>query len=682
MKNLKILLGLLALSILTILITGVVLSYLGIEHGPLLFKVGLIFLVVNIFLFLIILIFFVIKNLFNLYTEKKQKLIGSKFRTKLVVSFLGLTLIPSALLFILSNQLINSSIDKWFSLEIQKPVIDSKEIAETFYRKEENDVLDYAQFLARNKRHVGINGADGDGSFHEYYLDKPTDSVLIRDAFEGSAGTEIVSTEKGDIIRAAVPVLQDERVSSVVVAETTIPPDVVAKMESINKAYIDYNQINVLQNPIRLLYFFMLTIATLLIIFLALWVSIRIAKGITVPIRSLVEATETAAHGNLNLRIDIKRDDEIGLLINSFNNMLHDLQQGKLSLEKAYTESDKRRVSTEAILEKIASGVIFLERSGRVVTLNNAACSMLNIDRDDIVGKSHRELLAKIKSDELISMVKRLDEKDFNAMEKEVHAYIEGRPVDLRVYITVLKNDTGNFIGILVVFDDLTEIITAQRALAWQEVAKRITHEIKNPLTPIKLSTERLLKKWNGKASDFGEVLEKSTRTIVKQVDSLISLVNEFSRFGKMPKLNPGPTDINSVVKEIVDLYSDIRDVKVILNLQRVPLIDLDREQIKRALINLIDNAVQSKTSRIWLNTAFDTELEIVKIEVADEGVGIDEEEKDKLFLPHFSTKKEGTGLGLAIVSTIISKHRGYIRVKDNEPKGSVFIIELPAPGK
>jgi two-component system nitrogen regulation sensor histidine kinase NtrY len=217
-----------------------------------------------------------------------------------------------------------------------------------------------------------------------------------------------------------------------------------------------------------------------------------------------------------------------------------------------------------------------------------------------------------------------------------------------------------------------------QRALAWQEVAKRITHEIKNPLTPIKLSTERLLKKWNGKASDFGEVLEKSTRTIVKQVDSLISLVNEFSRFGKMPKLNPGPTDINSVVKEIVDLYSDIRDVKVILNLQRVPLIDLDREQIKRALINLIDNAVQSKTSRIWLNTAFDTELEIVKIEVADEGIGIDEEEKDKLFLPHFSTKKEGTGLGLAIVSTIISKHRGYIRVKDNEPKGSVFIIELP----
>jgi two-component system nitrogen regulation sensor histidine kinase NtrY len=682
MKNLKTLLGLLALSILAIFITGVVLSYLGIEHGPLLVKIGLIFIIVNIILYLLFLIFFVIRNLISLYTEKKQKLIGSKFRTKLVISFVGLTLIPSSLLFVLSNQLINSSIDKWFSLEVQKPVIDSMDIARTFYQKEREAVLDYAKFLAINKDNIDIKTTASNGKFYSYFLEIPTDSDLIRNAFEGFSDTEVSPVESGDIIRSAVPVYVEEEVSGVIVVESIIPPEVVAKMEAIKKAANEYNQVNVLQNPIRFLYFFMLTVATLLIIFLALWVSIRIAKGITVPIRSLVEATETVAHGDLSLRINLKRDDEIGLLINSFNKMLVDLQQGKLSLEKAYTESDRRRVSTEAILEKIATGVIFLERSGRIVTLNTAACSMLNIDRNDIIGKSHRELLAKIKSDELIEMVKRLDEKDFNATEKEIHAYIDGRPVDLRVYITALKNTRGNFIGILVVFDDLTEIITAQRALAWQEVAKRITHEIKNPLTPIKLSTERLLKKWNGKAGDFGDVLEKSTRTIVKQVDSLINLVNEFSRFGKMPKINLEPTNINSVIEEVVDLYSDLRSVEVILSLNEIPVIDLDMEQFKRALINLIDNAVQAKSLHIWLSTSLDPALEIIKIKVADDGLGIGDKEKDKLFLPHFSTKKEGTGLGLAIVSTIISKHRGYIRVKDNEPKGSIFIIELPAAGK
>jgi two-component system nitrogen regulation sensor histidine kinase NtrY len=415
----------------------------------------------------------------------------------------------------------------------------------------------------------------------------------------------------------------------------------------------------------------MLIMATLLIIFLALWVSIRIAKGITVPIRSLAEATKTVAHGDLDFRIDLKRDDEIGLLIESFNKMLDDLRHGKLSLEKAYA-------GMEAILENINSGVIFLERSGRIATINNAACSMLSQNRADIVGKGHKELLGKIKSNELALMVRTLEEKDFKSSEKEIHAYIDGRPVDLRVYITILKDSKSNFIGILVVFDDLTEIITAQRALAWQEVAKRITHEIKNPLTPIKLSIERLMKKWDEKTKDFGEVLRRSSKTIIREVDSLRSLVDEFSRFGKMPRINLESININLIIEEVEELYSNVRNIKIITFLQETPEIDVDREQLKRALINLIDNSIQAKTEKIWLTTSYDSALEIVRIKVADEGTGIREEDKDKLFLPYFSTKKEGMGLGLAIVSSIISKHRGYIRVKDNEPIGTQFIIELP----
>jgi two-component system nitrogen regulation sensor histidine kinase NtrY len=336
----------------------------------------------------------------------------------------------------------------------------------------------------------------------------------------------------------------------------------------------------------------------------------------------------------------------------------------------------------EAILENINTGVILLERSGRVATLNNAACSMLNVKRENIIGKSHNEILGKIKSDDLNAMLKKIEEKDFKFTEGEVHAYLDGRPVNLRVYITVLKGSKGNVIGMLVVFDDLTEIIAAQRAIAWQEVAKRIAHEIKNPLTPIKLSTERLLKKWDEKTSDFEDVLKRSTKTIVKEVNGLINLVNEFSRFGKMPKIDLKPSNINSIIQEVIELYIDLKEIQIITSLQDIPDIDVDQEQLKRAIINLIDNSIQAKTEKIWLNTSYDPSLEVIRIEIADEGTGIRKEEKDKLFLPYFSTKRDGTGLGLAIVSTIISKHRGYIRVKDNKPKGTRFLIELPAGHK
>ncbi len=684
MKNLKILLGLFILSVAAVIITGVVLSYLGIEHGPLLIKIGYIFIIVNIVLFLLILIFLVIRNLVRLNAEKKQKVLGSKFRTQLVIAFVGLTLIPSTLLFILSFQLVNSSIDKWFSLEVQKPVSDSMDIAASFYAKERENVQYYAEFIAGNRLFPSsadtiINNSD---SFQVYVVKDPDESEIIKNAFSGNTDTEIITTGKGDVIRAAAPVRDGGRTTAVVVVETLISRDTVAKMEAIKKAYTEYNQIKIQQNPIRFLYFFMLTIATLLIVFLAQWFSLRIAKGITVPIQSLAEATKTVAHGDLDFRINIKRDDEIGLLINSFNKMLDDLRDGKLSLQQAYDESDKGRLSMEAILENIATGVIFLERSGKIATLNNAACSMLNLNRNDILGKSHNDLLELIKSDELNQMVKRLDEKDFKAAEKEIHAHIDGRPITLRVYITILKDAKGDFIGILVVFDDLTEIITAQRALAWQEVAKRITHEIKNPLTPIKLSAERLFRKWNEKAEDFPEVLERGTKTIVREVDSLKSMVDSFSKFGKMPKIDLHPADVNSIINAVAELYDDMKNVTIIKSLQHLPEIDVDREQLKRALINLIDNAIQAGTDRIWLNTSYDSSWEIIKIDVKDEGSGIKEHDREKLFLPHFSTRKEGMGLGLAIVSTIISKHRGYIRVKDNKPKGSHFIIELPVSQK
>jgi len=680
MKNLRILLTLFLISLLAIIITGIVLNYLGIEHGPLLLRIGFIFIVVNVILYLLLLIFFVAKNILHLFLEKKRKAVGSKFRTRLVVSFVGLTLVPSILLFILSHQLIKNSIDIWFSLEIQEPIYDSMDVARYFYASERADAESLARLIASNPEYLRKLPLKTPNQTFRVTLIKEDDGTeIVKKALNGRTASEIIPTENGDIIRAASPLING---GGVVVVEKSIPVDVVSRMEAVRKSYNAYNQVRVQQKPIRVIYFLMLSIATLIIIFLALWISLRIAKGITVPIRTLVEATNEVAQGRLDVRIDYKRDDEIGLLIDSFNRMVNDLSEGKKSLEKAYKESDRSRLSMEAILESINSGVIFFDRMGKIVTTNNAACSMLNIEREMLIGKGHKELIEMLKSQELTSMVRRLAEKGKGSVEKEIHIYINGRPMDLRVYMTTLNDSMNNFIGTLVVFDNLTEVIAAQRALAWQEVAKRIAHEIKNPLTPIKLSAERLLKKWNENTGDFDATLRRSISTIVKETNSLKHLVDEFSRFGKMPRINLQPADLKEVIKEVVDLYNDLKDIRIVTSIQDIPEVEIDKEQIKRALINLIDNAIQAKTETIWINSYYNPELDIIRIEVKDDGIGINNEDKEKLFFPYFSTKKDGTGLGLAIVNSIISKHRGYIRVQDNKPRGTQFIIELPVGQK
>ncbi len=681
MKNLKALLGLFTLSFVAILITGVVLNYIGIEHGSLLIKIGFIFIIVNVILYLLLLIFFVLRNLSHIYTEKKQKVMGSTFRTRLVVSFLGLVIIPSALLFILSNQLLNNSIDTWFSLEVQKPIYDSMDIARTLYFKERQFAQKYAEIIVLNKDILGksYESAINTDDFKTYFLSNSDNSSLVNDAFKGTTGTDVLTSDKGDIIRAAAPLMENNKVIGVVIVETIIPADLVLKMESIQNSFNEYIQIKLQQNPIRIIYFFMLTIAALIIISLALWISLRMAKGITVPIQSLAEATKTVTHGDLNFRINLQRDDEIGLLINSFNTMLDDLQSGKQSLELAYKESDQRRLSMETILESINSGVIFFDRTGKIITINNAACAMINLERSSIEGKIYKELLEKYKSDELNKMVKHISEKGFGSIEKELHLYVNGRPMDLRVYITIIKDASQRLIGTLVVFDNLTEIIMAQRALAWQEVAKRIAHEIKNPLTPIRLSAERVLKKWNDKSDDFEVILNKSTKIIVKEVNNLRSLVDEFSRFGKMPKINLEPTSMKLIIEEVTELYSNLKETHITPSFDSdMPDIEVDKKQIRMALINLIDNAIQANTDTINIDASFNSDFDLIRIEVTDNGIGINKEDRGKLFSPYFSTKKEGTGLGLAIVNSIISKHRGYIRVQDNEPKGTKFIIELP----
>ena len=321
-----------------------------------------------------------------------------------------------------------------------------------------------------------------------------------------------------------------------------------------------------------------------------------------------------------------------------------------------------------------------LDTDGKILMINGAACSILSIESEAVIYKSYKELMSMIKSDELEDLVKGIEGREFRWIDKEVKVTIGNRKAILRVFIKGLK-DPQKYIGLLVVFDDLTDIIKAQRAVAWQEVARRIAHEIKNPLTPIKLSTERMVKKWENKEADFNQIFDRSTKTIIKEVEGLKRLVDEFSRFSKMPEIKKTPTHVPTLIDEVVNLYKGFKGVEINASLpEDSPMVELDEEQFKRVMINIIDNAIYaiSNKGRIDVRLSFELPSNIVSIDIADNGPGIRDEDKEKLFLPYFSTKKDGTGLGLAIANRIIAEHRGYIRVKDNEPKGTVFTIEIP----
>jgi len=634
----------------------------------------LVLLNVNI-IALLTLMFFVGKNLVKLYLERKQKILGSRFKTQIVVIFVVLTSIPSALLFFGASGLVTNYIDRWFTPQFRQPIDSTLSIAKSVYEVERRKTLDAARTI------IARGSLPMDYTVIQLTEIPANPSDVIKDAFAGKEGTEVVSDDSGDTVRAAVPDVLNGKQSGVLIVESHIPTDITRNVEKIKNAYEDYMKLESLKQPLKINSLIFLGFFTLIVIFMALWVSLRFARGITEPIQSLAQATGDVASGNLDVNIGIKRDDEIGLLINSFNHMVQELREGKKSLQEAYSESDRRRLYMENILENIQSGVIFLDADGNSLTINRAACSILNVTSGEVIGRNYREILSKIKSDSLQDFVQGIRLKTLGSVEREISAIIREKRRFLKVSIMGLRDTTPRYLGLLVVFDDLTDVIKAQRALAWQEVARRIAHEIKNPLTPIKLSTERMLKKWERKDKDFGQVFERSTRTIIREVDGLRGLVDEFSRFGKMPGIIKSPTALNAIVEEVVNLYRDYKGFAINVFLPgEASLVDIDGEQFKRVLINLFDNAIHAMGSEgtITVSVRYDTATNKAYIDVADNGPGIREEDKEKLFLPYFSTKDGGTGLGLAIASKIVADHRGYLRVKDNVPQGTVFTIEMP----
>ncbi len=686
----------------------------------------LMFILINInLLLLLLLIFLVFRNLVKLLYDRKRKVLGAKLRTRLVMAFVLLTLLPTTVLFLFSISFITSSIEFWFNVPVEQALENSLRVGHSMYQRAENEsrylleriayqvekramldggktnsLANYIQVVQREFNIDAIEFYDPGGDRKTYALrpqleDKPFERITAGDLLKppNDTGVHTVSTtvNDGELFRTigAVPFGAAAReAKGFIVIATYIPAELSESMSSIVRGFEEYQQISLLKRPIQTFYYITLSVVALLVVFCAVWLGFYLARTITIPIMRLADGTRRVAEGDLSFALDVQADDEIGSLVDAFNKMTRDLRIGREQLELSAQmlrgqniEIEARRRYMEIVLQNVSAGVITLDAKGIVTTFNTSAEKMLNLKAADILQKSYKVLLSGPRLNLAEEIMTSLSGTKQSTMEIPLRTSIDGRPRSFLIYINVLKDESGQHMGLVALMDDLTELEKAQRMAAWREVARRIAHEVKNPLTPISLSAQRLKRKY---AKEINEpVFDECTQTIITHCELIRNLVNEFSTFARFPTADPKPCLLAPIIEETVALYKEGHpNVQFQVRMQdALPPMNLDRQQIKQSMINLVDNALSAirRHGTISIAVSHDPILKLVRIEVADDGVGITNEDKIRLFEPNFSTKKTGMGLGLTIVNSIISDHGGMISVQDNQPQGAKFVIELPA---
>jgi two-component system nitrogen regulation sensor histidine kinase NtrY len=671
------------------------------------------------------LLLLVFRQLIKLYQERKQNVLGTKFKAKLVFAFVGLSLVPTILLFLVSSNLISNTIDSWFNTQNEESLKKSLVVAQTYYENSLGKAFRAANEISQFITHHSLLDAENLESLNTLIQEKQIEAQLgavkiitaggenllhmtnpripysrfiapnqelVERGLKGEEFSIIRRVEDKDLIDGVVPIFSKWMRSDVVgvlLFNYYEPHSLMDEINDIRQAYEEYTQRKVYRTPLKSIYTTIVLVATLIILFSAIWIGFQIARGITIPFQKLAEGTRAVAAGNLDYKVEVKADDEIKILVNSFNQMTTDLRHNKVELEKvnlnlknANLELEQRTHYIETVLQNIATGVVSIDRQGYISTLNKSAVKMLGLKPQEAKGRHFEQVFGASGLEGINHLIKGIQRSGLEKYRREIRLKNQHSVITLLAWATVLRDSNQGYLGIVLVLDDLTQLIKAQKVAAWQEVARRIAHEIKNPLTPIQLCSQRLRRKLNQKAPEYSPLVNECTNTIIREVDELKALVDEFSRFARMPPANLQPNDIGKVIEDTVSLYTELPDgSRITTNLAPdMPTINIDSEQIKRVLINLIDNALHAANGKqeISISTKYEPGLQIARLEVADQGVGISDEDKEKLFMPYFSTKKSGTGLGLAIVQRIITDHHGYIRAEDNESRGTKFIIDLP----
>ncbi len=683
--------------------------------------------VFNIILILIfLLIILITRNLVKVYNERKSKIIGSKFQTKLIIAFLILALVPSILLFTVASKLFTFSIGNWFNLQTEQTLEYSMDIARNYYLDLEkralsktknierfiNDEKLYLK-LKRDKLHTlarkkvveynlaGILIYDNDLKPIVHELDASKLSLqtplnfseLIKKSLDGEGLTEIQMTHGRSLMIVMLPLTEtlEGKVSiwGYILTLNPVSKSSLRKIETIRKTFEDYQQQSFLKFPVSANYYTTFILITLLILFSAIWLGFYMARGITVPIQQLSEGTRRIIEGDLDFKVGARATDEIAILVDSFNTMTRELNESRLNIQRAHEnltrtniELDRRRNYIETILDNIGAGVVSIDKMGHITTFNKAGEKILGLKSKNVFGSSYRDALDFSCYQAVKKLTLHMFSQNRESMEEQIDLRIGEKNLTLLINIQVLRGTTREYRGMVIVFEDLTHLIKTQKIAAWKEVAQGIAHEIKNPLTPIQLNTQRLKKKYYENQEDFALIFDESINIIAQEVEGMKELLNEFLRFSRMPTPNPRPMSLHKIIDDILISYSEHeKHLKIKKHFDpNLGAIHIDPEQIRRVFINLFENAIDAidNGGTIQISTRVLQKEKLVRIEFSDDGTGIIPADKEKLFLPHFTTKKRGTGLGLAIVNRIIIDHNGSIQAKDNHPKGTVFVMDLP----
>lgn len=655
---------------------------------------------------LLFLLFLIFRNVVKVFVERKSSVFGSSLKGKLVTSFVSFSFIPTLLMFIISVFYINSSFDKWFSVKMAGVLKSSLEVTNAYYFNAKKKNYHFAHEIAlkiakdNNPRNVQRQIRYYQNLFSldavEYYPTLFGERALALSNDESLPEIPPVSLEflqkgiksqveastihqfgAGNLVRVIVPVDENSQKGAIVVS-SFVPLSLISKMNDISTTYDEFRDINPLEYPLKSIYLIILILMTLVILFAATWLGFHLAKQLSIPLVLLGKATRRVAGGDY-AQLDIQSgSEEINRLVDSFNVMTVNLEQS----ENAIKEHTKY---IEVVLGNISTGVISVDAQGKVTTINRHAGQLLKIDPSHYIGRPVRDLLTSEYFRTFAEILKTMLTHKVESLTKEFKVSIQGEPLQLQMTLSILKDQNGQEIGKVMVFDDMTVLMNAQRAQAWTEVARRIAHEIKNPLTPIKLSAERLQRKFGHQIQD--PAFAECTQMIVQQTDGLKTLVNEFSQFARLPQGKPIQASLNSVVGEALVLFKASHSkIQFQLDIDtQLPDFKFDPDQIRRVVVNLVDNAIaaveKSENPRVHVQIQYDSSLKIVRLTVDDNGSGIPAADRSRVFEPYFSTKEGGTGLGLPIVKRIVEDHSGFIRALAGESNGTRMLIELPVNG-
>jgi two-component system nitrogen regulation sensor histidine kinase NtrY len=676
---------------------------------------GLILFTVTTFIVSALIVFglVLLRMLLRVWSERRAKQLGGRFKTKMVLGAMAISLLPVVFMFFISYGLLNRTLSRWFPASLERALDESQILVNQLSIRDHGQLVGFARHAAL----VAPGTATPDTAPTLLKQFEPgADAIIVLDA----AGKPISFASNSPItssLAGAAPVYDSQLpggaeiwksgpnyflagraplAGGMIVIMRLFPPDFLEQYQEVQdqrRAYdLQKQEYRVYKNQLLLT----LSLFTLGLLFAATWFALFLSKQVTLPIQALADGTKQVTKGNLGFRVQVEAQDELGVLVNSFNEMTSQLSDSRRqiddftrSLQQALKEIENRRKLLETVLENIPTGVISLDAQGNVVRLNGAAIRMFG--EAARTAHSLQEIAGEEAGSELQILLRRA--LRLGTMTQALELSLAGKVMHAAVTVSALGPHSSN-LGYVIVVDDLTDLLRAQKLAAWQEVAQRIAHEIKNPLTPIQLSADRMARFLARRATDatpatsesaLEQLVSECATSIGREVETLKSLVDEFSRYVRFPQARLTLADANFIVSQSLEVFRGRLDgITLSTDLSReLPAIKADAELLRGVLVNLIDNAAEalerSPAKELLVATRAASQGDALEIVIADTGCGISAEDKDKLFLPHFSTKNRGTGLGLAIAARIVAEHHGTLRVEDNSPVGSRFILRLPA---